>query len=608
MIATARHRLRIDLLFILSLMVSISLHFLGAVSSRYIEIGQGSGFKEEIAKLFRVELADLGAIPVRPTELTQDAEGDAEARIDEELQQLEALPAPRVDNLIDQLLQEQTALVEFTEEDRLKLQGVGLADGAGLSPITAEESRRAVSSAGDSAGGGLLESGGGVKPIAVGSSDEALRQRILTGLESAQSPGTEITQPPRGLTLPPVTLNGPTGAGLGVETPSLAQPPSFSDIPSVDMRGGGGIGRPIVTAGFLDTESQDLEQRRQSVVNLDDVLGAQMFVYRPSGEPGYFHLRIRPQRADHRLEPLPKDVVLVLDASQSIGSRTLEHLKEGIKQALRRLRPDDRFTIVGFRSRVMKFSEDLVPASPLTIAEAWKFIDPLEPSGRTDIYSALQDLMLLGTERARPFILVLFSDGRPNVGMTDSRNIINRLSANRAPSTTIFSFGAGRAVNRYLLDLLAYRNRGRSVYSEDWSDIEFNVGKIMSTLENPVLMRMQMHMPGIDIQEIYPKELPDLYRNSMMDIYGRLGDQKEIVFRMAGEALDDSKEMVIRIPVPERDNASDEVARSWAYQKMLWLIGQTVQLGETPALMTEINRISRDYRVQSGYEGQFGAG
>ena len=608
MIATARHRLRIDLLFILSLMVSISLHFLGAVSSRYIEIGQGSGFKEEIAKLFRVELADLGAIPVRPTELTQDAEGDAEARIDEELQQLEALPAPRVDNLIDQLLQEQTALVEFTEEDRLKLQGVGLADGAGLSPITAEESRRAVSSAGDSAGGGLLESGGGVKPIAVGSSDEALRQRILTGLESAQSPGTEITQPPRGLTLPPVTLNGPTGAGLGVETPSLAQPPSFSDIPSVDMRGGGGIGRPIVTAGFLDTESQDLEQRRQSVVNLDDVLGAQMFVYRPSGEPGYFHLRIRPQRADHRLEPLPKDVVLVLDASQSIGSRTLEHLKEGIKQALRRLRPDDRFTIVGFRSRVMKFSEDLVPASPLTIAEAWKFIDPLEPSGRTDIYSALQDLMLLGTERARPFILVLFSDGRPNVGMTDSRNIINRLSANRAPSTTIFSFGAGRAVNRYLLDLLAYRNRGRSVYSEDWSDIEFNVGKIMSTLENPVLMRMQMHMPGIDIQETYPKELPDLYRNSMMDIYGRLGDQKEIVFRMAGEALDDSKEMVIRIPVPERDNASDEVARSWAYQKMLWLIGQTVQLGETPALMTEINRISRDYRVQSGYEGQFGAG
>ena len=608
MTSKARSRIRIDFLFILALLASVSLHFLGAVCTRYIEVGGKFKFKEDIAQLFQVELADLGAAPVKPSEFTEDAEGDAEARIDRELEQLEALPAPRVDNLLDDLLEQETSLVEFTQEDRLKLLGGSVPDGAGLTPITASESSRSVAAAGDGSGTGVLDAGGRTQPIAVGSSDEILRRRLLDGLSSSEQPGGDMTQPPEGLSIPPVTLNGPSGPSLGVEAPGLAAPPSFANIPSIEMSGAADIGRPVVNTGVLQAESDMLEQRRQSIVNLDDLLETQIFVYRPPGEPGYFHIRVRPKREDQRLTPLPKDVILVLDASQSIGSRTLEHLKEGIKQALRRLRPEDRFTIVGFRSRVMKFREGLVHASPLEVAEAWKFVDPLEPSGRTDIYSALQDLMLLGTERARPHILVLFSDGRPNVGLTDSRNIINRLSANRAPSTTIFSFGAGRAVNRYLLDLLAYRNRGRSAYSEEWSDIESNIGKIMASLENPVLMRTQMHMPGIDIQEIYPKELPDLYHNSTMDIYGRLSNQKEIVFRLAGEAFDDTKEMVIRLPVPERDNATNEVARSWAYQKMLWLIGQTVQLGETPALMTEIQRISREYNVQSGYEGQFGAG
>ena len=69
---------------------------------------------------------------------------------------------------------------------------------------------------------------------------------------------------------------------------------------------------------------------------------------------------------------------------------------------------------------------ELEPATPLTIADAWDFIDPLNASGKTDIYKSLEPLMTLGTARARPFLILLYSDGRPTLGVRNSRAIINR--------------------------------------------------------------------------------------------------------------------------------------------------------------------------------------
>ncbi len=596
---------RLDGLFFLALLVSVILHLLGGVGSQYIHVADIHSIEKDVAELFNVELVDLGAQPIERPDLARDAAGNAEARIEQELERLEALPARDARDAIEQMLSNEAPLDPFGDEDRLKLLGSGVPDAAPPALISSEQSRRSVSTAGDTAGLGTVDHVDKAQPVRVGSAFEARKQRLLGGLESAQKPA----EPQLPLPLASFSISGPMGAGLSLELgkPQVeTSPPSLLGRVNVGLDLPDPFSKPLLATNLPQTESDQLDERRQQVVNLDDLLVARIFVYRPPEGPGYFHLMIMPQRADSRLQPLPKDVIFVLDASQSIGQRTLGKLKDGIKEAMRRLGTDDRFTIIGFRNKALQYSENLVPVNPLAVAEAWSFVDSLNASGRTDIYSAMEQIMKLGTQRARPHIIVLFSDGRPNVGITDSRNIINRLSASRAPSTTIYSFGAGNSINHYLLDLLAYRNRGYAVYSDERSDIPFDVQTLMSELEKPVLMRVQADMPGLDNVEVYPKQLPDLYQNWPLNLYGRIHDQDEIVLRITGEAFDETKEVVLRVPIPKETNGDQEVARDWAKQKLMWLIGQTVQLGETPSLMQEISRIGQQYNVQTGYEAEFG--
>lgn len=596
------HR-RLDFFFLACLLFSLVVHLLGGLGAQYVQVGDIEKMEHEISDLFQVDIVDLGAKALPPPETVERTEEltetEREHQINSELEQLESLPAPPADDLLENLIADQTPFLAFSEEDRLKLQGAGLVETAPPALITTEDSRRSVSQSGALSGTGDVDTVVTDGPIQVDTSPENRERAFLAGLGT----GAEaIPSAPPSIALGGVTPMQGLRDSTGLKSSAVElQPPSFAD------KGLGGVSseftdRPSLPSALLPAESDAISQRSQQVVNLDDLLSTELFIHRPQEGPGYFHLRIRPQRADSRLAPLPKDLIFVIDASQSMGARTLERLKQGVKESLRRLRDADRYTVVGFRNRVVPFSDNLIPATPLSISEAWSFIDTLQPSGRTDIYTSIEPLMRLGTERARPHILVLFSDGRPNVGITDSRNIINQLSASRAPSTTIYAFGAGSYVNRYLLDFLAYRNRGYSVYSDDRSDIPFNIQKLMSELENPVLMRVRADLPGLDVAELYPKELPDLFQNSAVDIYGRLNDQKEIAIRIVGEAFDETKEMVFRVPIPAEDNAGFEVAQRWAYQKMLWLIGQTVQLGETPSLISEIKRIGADYNVNTGYD------
>jgi Mg-chelatase subunit ChlD len=151
-------------------------------------------------------------------------------------------------------------------------------------------------------------------------------------------------------------------------------------------------------------------------------------------------IRIRPIAADERLRS-PERVVFVLDASASMGKRRMDVIVAELEKLLTRLRPQDRFNVVGFKQNVRKFTETLAPVTDENLQSAKRFIRPLEASGKTDIYTSLEPLVRLGTERARPLILFLVSDGRPTVGVVNSRNIINNLTRYQGPSTSIFCLG-----------------------------------------------------------------------------------------------------------------------------------------------------------------------
>lgn len=344
------------------------------------------------------------------------------------------------------------------------------------------------------------------------------------------------------------------------------------------------------------------EEKINRYVSLDQFLSVELYVYHVPNDPrGYFMVRITPNEKSRQLPAMNKDIVLVLDASASMGGRTLSLLRTGLKLCLSKLHGGDLFNVVGFKRNVLQFRRGLVPATAANVNEAVDFVDGLEHSGRTDIYRSLEPISQLARGGDHPFVLLLFSDGRPTVGVVDSRAIINDLTANVKRNTSVFAFGAGGRVNRYLLDLLSYRNKGYVEFSQDYSLMVDQIETMFNSLSDPLLINLSSDYGNVLREDVYPRMLPDLYRNGEVLVFGRYGRQEKFSLRILGEARGEKKEFVIDLDFPSQDNGPENLPQLWAFRKIYDLIGQMCQEGETPERLEEIHRLSAAYGVKTPY-------
>jgi hypothetical protein len=344
------------------------------------------------------------------------------------------------------------------------------------------------------------------------------------------------------------------------------------------------------------------QEKIKPFISLDRFLSVELYVYhRPEEATGYFMVRITPNEEGRQLPVMSKDIVFVLDASQSMGRRTLASLRTGVKICLSRLRAEDLFNVIGFRRDVMQYETGLVPATPSRVQESMDFVDELAPSGRTDIYGSLEPISQLARGADHPFIILLFSDGRPNVGVVDSRAIINQLSANVKKNTSIFAFGAGEPMNKYLLDMLSYRNKGFVDFSKDFREIEGQISNMYESISDPLLINLSSDYGNIPHKSIYPRQIPDLFRGGSIEVFGRFHGQEKFSLRIVGEARGEQKDFVIELPFPEDDNGTGAIARLWAFHKIYHLIGLMSATGETPERLSEIQQLSQEYGVQTPY-------
>lgn len=337
--------------------------------------------------------------------------------------------------------------------------------------------------------------------------------------------------------------------------------------------------------------------------SMDNLVGIAVRTYvDPQSQQGYFELMISPD-ADQAIPVLPKDVTFVIDASNSIIQRKLTLTARGVRDCLSILRPDDHFNIIVFRDSPTLFSPERRPATPEALQAAREFLDGLESFGSTDVYSAIMPVIQQPPRSGVPGIIFVITDGRPTEGNLEGRALINALSDENTHGNTIYTLGGGNTVNQYLLDLLAYRNRGRSHVFPDLGEIDGRLPRFFSQLSDAYLVDLDADFGRIDASQVYPRALPDFYKGQVVTLYGRYNPETEgnLVVRLDGRAGDEAREMVLTADLGTAPQGGPEIARQWAFEKTYHLIGEVSRLGETPELMGEIRRLSREYGVRSSY-------
>jgi Ca-activated chloride channel family protein len=316
---------------------------------------------------------------------------------------------------------------------------------------------------------------------------------------------------------------------------------------------------------------------------------------------GYYMLVVT-AKENNILKVIPKDVFFIIDTSSSIGSGRLFEFKSGVTRSLQDFNPNDRFNLITFRKTAQNYSKTFLPYSPDALAGVRKFLGGVDSEGRTDIFRALLPLAALPREQDRMRMAILMSDGNANEGEKNATRIINEFTARNKRNNSLFGLSGAKNVNQFLLEFLAYQNQGltRDVRSENLIGQEFH--QFFRSVRDPLLMDLEFKFAGTNPDQVFPRNLPHIYQNTPLRIYGRYDPQSDKMFTMQilGNSFGTTKELLARQSFDKAKKGTRQIALDWGKQKTYHLIGRTL-MHDSPELQSDIQRTAREYDVDVSF-------
>jgi len=320
---------------------------------------------------------------------------------------------------------------------------------------------------------------------------------------------------------------------------------------------------------------------------------------------GHLLFLFSPQVEPRQANALPKEIVFVIDHSGSMSGEKIEQAKDALQFILGQLGQEDRFSIVAFNDRQSVLADSLQPVGRETLKEARRFVERLTAEGSTDLEAALQTglkILARSQNRGAMRLAVFLTDGLPTAGITDEV-LIHRLvtESNTALEARLHIFGVGYDVNTHLLDRLAADNGGTVTYVQPGENLEAALTGFYTRIAYPLLTDLEVEFEGLEVSDLYPETLPDLFQGSSLLLTGRYRATGEHVsVRVRGWAGTERREYVYRFDLAQTAGR-DFVPRLWATRRVGALLDRVRVEGERPALVEEIRGLGLSYGIVTPY-------
>jgi Ca-activated chloride channel family protein len=305
-------------------------------------------------------------------------------------------------------------------------------------------------------------------------------------------------------------------------------------------------------------------------------------------------------------DALAKDIVFVIDKSGSMSGQKIEQARNALHFVLNQLNPNDRFSIIGFDDRLTSMSQTLQRVDRETLIDARYFVDSLSADGDTNLETALQaGLTILEQSESRSDaskMVIFLADGLPTAGVTDSGLIANLVAqTNERVGARLHVFGVGYDVNTHLLDRLAENNGGMVTYVQPDENLELVLSDFYGRIANPVLTDVKLSFEGMEVSDLYPQQLPDMFQSSSLLLTGRYqANSSTVTVRMRGRAGEEERNYSYEFDLDQTGD-HDFVPRLWATRRVGQLLDQVRVNGENPALIEELQGLGLGYGLVTPY-------
>jgi Ca-activated chloride channel family protein len=328
-----------------------------------------------------------------------------------------------------------------------------------------------------------------------------------------------------------------------------------------------------------------------------DVRGAQpkatVLAHRQSGD-GYFTVALQPPARPKQADISPKDLFFIVDTSGSMNGAPVEAAKAMVRESLRHMNPQDRFTIMRFSDHVSALSAGPLPNTPENVEQGLRFIDRMSGEGGTQMLNGILRALEGEPQPDRMRVVFFLTDGY----IGNDAEILAAVTTRNQAKARLFVMGVGSSVNRHLLSGVARLGRGEVQFMRTDEPVAPFVEKFYRRVRNPVLTDIQLQWTGLDVYEQTPAQIGDLFDGQPVLVHGRYrnpGSGKLIITGRIG-----SKDYEAKIAVEFPAQASrPEVANLWARARIgEWTDEENLRPGTRK---DDITRMALQHSLISAY-------
>ncbi|MBX9841001.1 MAG: marine proteobacterial sortase target protein [Xanthobacteraceae bacterium] len=245
-------------------------------------------------------------------------------------------------------------------------------------------------------------------------------------------------------------------------------------------------------------------------------------------------------------KPLPREVILVIDNSGSMGGTSIVQAKASLIYALGRLQAGDRFNVIRFDHTMDVLFPTAVAADAENVSRAKGFVGALQAAGGTAMVPAMRAALndTNAGEQSHVRQVVFLTDG----AIGNEQQLFDAITALRGRSR-VFMVGIGSAPNSFLMTRAAELGRGAFTHIGSVEQVEERMRGLFAKLESPVVTGITAKFSDA-VADMTPAVIPDLYRGEPLvlaasvpslkgsvTITGRIGDRPwTVTLPVAGAA------------------------------------------------------------------------
>jgi Ca-activated chloride channel family protein len=265
--------------------------------------------------------------------------------------------------------------------------------------------------------------------------------------------------------------------------------------------------------------------------------------------------------ANRRTERLPVNLAFVLDRSGSMSGEKIELARRTIIEAIGRLDPRDRFSIVTYDD-VVDVIVEATPATPEARSLAVGRLGSVDARNSTNLSGG----WLRGAEQVAAGLMdqgvnrvLLLTDGLANAGITNADELATHAGALRKRGVSTTTFGLGADFDEVLLQGMADAGGGHFYFVRDAATIRDHISSEVGETLEVVARDVELDVvvaDGVRVEPISPQPVRARGGRTLVDLGDLVADQVlDVVLRVTFPFGDEGRTTGAIIGLGDRDGA-----------------------------------------------------